>query len=135
MYRGPLIMYSFNYIHSTCKYFIEIKSQIYDLCLSVRNDEKRSCNKFLFAIFLETVISDETSNTIKRSEQSKFHVFQLVDYPSQFSQFSLWDEKARIEKIAMGGQPICEKHESVPLHYYQINYAEGIITGQTHLGY
>ena len=54
MYRGPLIMYSFKYTRSTCKYFTEIKSQIDDYCLSVRNDEKRICNKYLFAIFLES---------------------------------------------------------------------------------
>ena len=30
---------------------------------------------------------------------------------NQFPQFSLWDEKARIEKIAMDSQPMCEQHE------------------------
>ena len=54
MYRGPLIMYSFKYTRSTCKYFIEIKSQIVDYCLSVRNDETRICKKYLFAVSLES---------------------------------------------------------------------------------
>ena len=53
-------MYSFKYTHSTCKCFIEIKSQIDDYCLSVRNDETRICKKYLFAVlFWKTVMSDQ----------------------------------------------------------------------------
>ena len=48
---SAMIMYSFKYTHSTCKYFIEIKSQIDDYCLSVRNDETRICKKYLCAVF------------------------------------------------------------------------------------
>ena len=60
MYRGPLIMYSFKYTRSTCKYFTEIKSQIDDYCLSVRNDETRICKKYLFAVFFwKAVMSDQ----------------------------------------------------------------------------
>ena len=62
-----MIMYSFKKGHSTCRYFIEIKSRIDDLCLSVRNDEKRICNKYLFTIFLESCYV--RSNRIKISER------------------------------------------------------------------
>ena len=55
-----MIMYSFKYTHSTCKYFIEIKSQIDDYCLSVRNDETRICKKYLCAVFFwKAVMSDQ----------------------------------------------------------------------------
>ena len=60
MYRGPLIMYSFKYTHSTCKYFIEIKSQIDDYCLSVRNDENAYLQKiFMCCFFWKAVMSDQ----------------------------------------------------------------------------
>ena len=56
---------------------------------------------------------------------------------NQFSQFSLWDGLRWIVNQFVKNMKFCAIFGvmSVPLHYYQINYAEGIITGQTHLGY
>ena len=81
--------------------------------MSVRNDETRICKKYLFAVFFwKAVMSDKQNQKIRTIKFSCFFNW-LTILRNQFSQFSLWDEKARIQKIAMDGQPICEKHESV----------------------